>query len=281
MTLLEQTRRRAQRSIRDEQILFTLNRAHEDFYLRTLVDCPAQRVVQPWNQGTAAAILSSLLLIAHRDQDATVAVYPSDHHYSDDNVIVQAVESAFELSRREAGSVILVGASPHSPESEYGWIEVGESVQTRQDSFHVKGFHEKPSRLLARFLLEQGALWNTFVMVGRVSAFLELICSALPGFLRVFQQFPTFRAPSEEHRIDDSLYARIPPVDFSQQVLSGEPERLIVQRLGPVAWSDLGDCDRAVAALSHSRPHPAWAASWRATKPPRAEVRPPVSAAFA
>ena len=37
MTLLEQTRLRAQRSIRAEQILFSLNREHEDFYLRELL----------------------------------------------------------------------------------------------------------------------------------------------------------------------------------------------------------------------------------------------------
>jgi mannose-1-phosphate guanylyltransferase len=267
MTLLEQTRRRAQRIIRDEQIIFSLNRVHEEFYLRPLVDCPSQRVVQPRNRGTAPAILSSLLLIARKDPEATVAVFPSDHHYSDESVIAEAVESAFELSHREPDSVILVGANPSGPEIEYGWIEIGEPAQGRLDSFRVRGFYEKPTPQLARYLLDRGSLWNTFVIVGKALAFLEMICSAMPGLLKAFQHWPALHAPGEEVRIDDSLYARIPFADFSRQVLSLEPQRLTVQRLGPVSWSDLGDCERAVAALSRSGIEPDWMTSWRAAEP--------------
>jgi hypothetical protein len=130
---------------------------------------------------------------------------------------------------------------------------------------------------LARLLLEQGSLWNTFVMVGSVVAFLEMICSAMPGFLGRFQKFPALRAPNEELRIPDSLYAQIPAADFSRQVLSVETQRLIVHRLGPVTWSDLGDCDRAVDALLRNGPEPEWATSWHAAK--HAVVSPPASTA--
>jgi mannose-1-phosphate guanylyltransferase len=274
MTLLEHARRRAQRNIRAEQILFSLNRAHEDFYLRALLDCPSQRVVQPRNRGTTAAILSSLLLIAHREHNASVAVFPSDHYYSDENVITEAVESAFELSRREPESVILIGGKPYGPEVEYGWVEVGAPVHGRPDSFRVRNFYEKPSLPLARFLFEQGSLWNTFVMVGTALAFLEMICSALPGMLKQFERFPVLQAPNQELRIPDTLYAPIPISDFSRQVLSMETQRLIVQRLDSVTWSDLGDCDRAVAALAPSGRVPEWVTRWRAAKPPASAVGP-------
>ena len=280
MTLLEQARRRAQLSIRPEQVLFSLTRAHEDFYVRELSDCPSQRVVQPWNRGTAAAILSSLLLIARKDQDATVAVLPSDHHYSDENVIADAVENAFELARRRPDSVILVGAKPYGPEVEYGWIQVGSPLQGRPDSLLVRGFHEKPAPLMARFLFDQGSLWNTFVMAGKVLAFLEMICSAVPGLLKMFQNFPSFQAPGEEFRLPDALYASMPSIDFSRQILSTETQRLIVQKLGPVAWNDLGDCERAVAALSCANVEPEWAKSWRAAKPPSPARRPEALAAL-
>jgi mannose-1-phosphate guanylyltransferase len=268
VTLLEQVRRRAQQSIRPEQILFSLTRAHEDFYLPELMDCPSQRVVQPRNRGTAAAILSSLLVIARKDQNATVAVFPSDHHYSEESAIVEALERAFDLSRRERDSVILLGAQPHNAEVDYGWIQVGSQVQGSPDSFRIQGFHEKPAPLVARFLFDQGSLWNTFVMVGKVFAFLEMICSAMPGLLKTFQNFPAVQAPGEEFRIADALYTAIPSIDFSGQVLSTEIQRLLVHRLGPVTWSDLGDCDRALAALSVAGMQPEWARTWRAVKPP-------------
>jgi len=273
MTLLEQARRRAQQSIRAEQILFSLTRAHENFYLHELADCPSQRVVQPRNRGTAAAILSSLLVIARKDQNATVAVFPSDHHYSDENAMAEAVERAFELSRRETDSVILLGAKPHDAEVDYGWIQVGSQVHGSPDSFLVQGFHEKPAPLVARFLFDQGSLWNTFVMVGKVFAFLEMICSAMPGLLKALQNFPAVHAPGEELRIADAAYAGLPSIDLSGQVLSTEIQRLIVHRLGPVTWSDLGDCEQVLAALSGGDMEPEWATTWRTMKPPTAVKR--------
>ncbi len=278
ITLLEQARRRAQRSIRPEQILFSLNRIHEGFYLPTLADCPAQRVVQPRNRGTAAAILSSLLPIARRDPEATVAIFPSDHHYSDESVIVEAVENAFDLARREPDCVVLVGAKPYGPETEYGWIETGASARGRGDSFRVRGFHEKPPAALARLLFEGGSLWNTFVLVGRVQAFLELIFSAMPGAVGAFQRAGARGGQQEEIQIPDALYASIPTTDFSRRVLANETHRLIAHRLGPVQWSDLGDCERAVDALSRNGLEPGWASTWRAAKLSEVAVHPAVAA---
>lgn len=266
-TLLEQARRRATRSVAPGQLLFSLNRAHEEFYLPVLSDCPSQRpsqrVVQPCNRGTAPAILSSLLVIAQQDPAATVAVFPSDHYYSDEYVLTHAVEQAFDLAHLEPDSLVLVGARPLGPEKQYGWIETGAPVDGKPDSFRVAGFIEKPSEEMARFLFEQGALWNTFVLVGTVLAFVEAICSAMPGLLKMFHQSPIRRNSNGEMHVPEALYARVNPCDFSKRVLSPETARLIVQRLGPVVWSDLGDCDRAAAILSGNDSQPDWVKNWR------------------
>ena len=238
-------------------------------------------VGQVWVRlGRPAWILSGLLWIAEQDPQASVCVYPSDHYYSDESVLAESVERAFGLTRRKQDSVVLVGARPHGPEVEYGWIEKGAQADGKRDSFLVHGFHEKPRKELAQLLLEQGALWNTFVMVGKALAFLELICSAKPGLLNLFRQHSIRRAPGEEVRLDESLYAGLESGDFSREVLSREKGRLIVQRLGEVAWSDLGDCDRAVAALSKGHDEQEWAANWRAIKrPPHAQGRAVVAVA--
>jgi mannose-1-phosphate guanylyltransferase len=81
-TLLEETRQRAERSIYPDQILYSVTRAHQDYYVRDLGDRPSQRVVQPCNRGTAPAILSALLHIFEMDPDAIVAILPCDHYYS-------------------------------------------------------------------------------------------------------------------------------------------------------------------------------------------------------
>jgi mannose-1-phosphate guanylyltransferase len=266
-TLVEHARHRALRSIPDSQLLFSLNQAHEEFYLRVLADCPSQRIVQPFNRGTTPAIFSSLLVVAQNDPTASVAVFPSDHYYSDESIFTQALECAFDLARFEPDSIVLVGARPDAPEVDYGWIETGAPVRRSQDSFRVRGFLEKPSKQMAQFLLEQSSLWNTFVMVGRALTFVETVCTAVPGLLKAFQKSPPMRCtPNEEIRIADSIYASMPSTDFSRKVLSPESRRLIVHRLGPTTWSDLGDCDRATAAVSHGVVEPEWLKNWRAER---------------
>lgn len=264
-TLLEQALARAGRSIPAGQLVVSLNRAHQEFYSRTMVDGPSQRVVQPRDRGTVPAILSTLLVIGKEDPTASAAVFPSAHYYSDESVITEAVERAFDLARSEPDSVVLVGARPESPELEYGWIEIGAAADRKPDSFWVANLLEKPSEQMARLLFERGSLWNTFVMVGRVLTFVEMICSAMPGLLRMFQESPIRRAPDEEIRIADSLYARLPHADFSG-VLALETRRLIVHRLGHVTWSDLGDSDRATAVLSGCGIESEWAKNWRARR---------------
>jgi mannose-1-phosphate guanylyltransferase len=270
--LLDHARRRAERTVRPDQLVFSLNCAHEEFYLETLGDCPSQRIVQPCNRGTAPAILSSLLVIAQTDPTAIVAVFPSDHYYSDENVFADAVNRAFDLADAEPDSLILIGARPHGPEVEYGYIETGAAVGGRPDSFHVTGFLEKPSVEMARLLLEQDALWNTFVMVGTVLAFVEAICAAIPGLLNTFHESPLRHGAGGEIQVPAALYAHMPASDFSRKVLSLESARLIVHRLGRVVWSDLGDCDRAAAALSRGANEPEWAKHWRAERRTPASV---------
>ncbi|HLH42750.1 MAG TPA: sugar phosphate nucleotidyltransferase [Bryobacteraceae bacterium] len=269
-TLLQHARQRAERSVRSGHVLFSLTRAHEAFYSPLLADCRRQWIVQPYNRGTGAAIVSSLLYVARRAPDAVAAIFPSDHHYSDENIVAEAVENAFELAEAEP-RVVLLGAKPSSPEVEYGWIEVGDPIAGVAPAFRVRGFHEKPSGELASLLLRRQALWNTFVMIGPVLPFLETIYSAAPDLVGALRRSVMPRGPRGEVRLEESAYARIPSVDFSRQILPAVTGRLIVRQLGPVVWNDLGDCNRALDALSEAGLEPDWAERWRA-RPPAASA---------
>jgi mannose-1-phosphate guanylyltransferase len=266
-TLLEQARQRAAKSIRPEQTLFAVTKAHQAYYLRDLGHRPCHRIVQPCNRGTAPPILYSLLHIAQIDQEATVAVLPCDHYYSDESAFTLALESAFEIAAIRSQSVVLLGAQPNAPEVEYGWIEVGGAVHG--ELFQVRAFHEKPPLPVAERLLTTGALWNTFVMVGHVHAFLEMARVADPGLLEVFQStMGNGNAHrNSETRILDSIYDWVSPSDFSRQVLSPAAERLVTLRLRNMEWHDLGDPDRVLSTLLATNTElPLWAKNWQAAR---------------
>lgn len=219
-------------------------------------------MIQPANRGTAPPILHSLLSLSRLDADALVAIVPCDHHYADERLFSLALESAFEIAAKRNDSVVLLGAKPDYPEVEYGWIELDSPLKHKEaDLFRVRAFREKPTFDVARTLLERGSVWNTFVMVGHVQAFLDMVRAAIPELLTLLGN--TYLWAGEETHIARSVYEEIPSVCFSHGVLSVETRRLAVLRLNNVGWSDLGDPGRAAMAVRNSGCAPAWIGKWK------------------
>ena len=264
-TLLGQTLQRSEQTIPREQLLVSLSGHHRKWYSQEAGLRPSQRVVQPANKGTAPPILHSLLSLAQLDAQALVAILPCDHHYSDEQSFASALEYAFETVAERTDSVVLLGAKPDYPEVEYGWIELGSPLgREGSELFRVRRFQEKPAIEVARRLFEQGSVWNTFVMVGHVRAFLQMVQTALPSLLNVLASARMWTG--QEMQIEDSLYESVPSVCFSRRVLSAETEQLVVLRLNEVGWSDLGDPGRAFLAARESGCEPAWTQNWRRKK---------------
>lgn len=258
-TLLSLTRSRVARTVPAERTLFVVTRDHAPFYSSELANvAPDRIVVQPSNRGTLAAVLSSLAMIRNVNPKAVVAFFPSDHYYSREPRFIQGVHEAFAAADAAPQTVVLLGAKALYPEVGYGYIDPGEQLLQAGRLKRVERFWEKPSASLAPELLHRGCLWNTFVMAGRVDAFLGLIEGTETGIYRSFE--PAFAHPGDAHLQD--VYDRIPPCDFSKQVLSSGIDRIGVLDLGDIGWSDLGDPHRLIATLSeHGIPSP-WRQLW-------------------
>ena len=279
-TLVGNTVRRAERSIPAAQTLFALTYTHRDFYAGELDGFQSQRIVQPANKGTTPPILFSALSIAGMDENALMAVLPSDHYYSDEACFTTALESAFEIAAKRPQSVVLIGAQPSLPEVEYGWIELGASVgDGSTELMGVRGFWEKPSLAIAETLLRKPSSWNTFVMVGRAGAFLEMVAQAIPDVLEAVRQARLWSG-SEMH-IDEAVYNQVPFSDFSKHVLSVEISRLLVLNVRDLGWSDLGHPGRVLAVLEKSNSEPRWLKAWRQTKRAAVDASPEANPAVA
>jgi mannose-1-phosphate guanylyltransferase len=253
-TLLEQTWRRTALAVPADRTLVVVTRKHERFYAPILGEFgPRGAVVQPENRGTAAGILYPLLYLASLDPAASVAIFPSDHHFSDEARFMAHVDRAFDALGTFPQRVVLLGIPPDTHEVEYGWIECGDALPgVGVPVLHqVTRFWEKPEPALAEMLRDRGCLWNTFVMVARVQTLLGLIRSAAPDLSDAFERVrPTLGTPSEAEVVR-SLYARLPPIDFSKEILSTRPGLLGLLRVRGVAWSDLGSPERVLSVRQH------------------------------
>jgi mannose-1-phosphate guanylyltransferase len=268
-SLLSQTRRRIARNIDHDRTLFVLMSSHECFYTEELENVPsAQLVVQPRNRGTLPAILASLLQVVRVDEEAVVAFFPSDHHYSDERNFMSGVALAFGAAEDNPDSVVLLGAPATRPETDYGWIEAEAAIATHPHNMllRVKRFWEKPSLKVAKDLLDRGCVWNTFVMVGQARAFLNMIQSRAPELYQAFEPIRAMRVPAMYAEAIECVYEGLATADFSRVVLSTTSERLGILCLGDVGWSDLGDPRRLMEVLSCTGEENEWASTWHRGK---------------
>jgi mannose-1-phosphate guanylyltransferase len=252
-TLLNQTRRRVALSIEPSRTLIVVTQKHSRFYEPLANEVSSGLLIeQPVSKGTAPAILYALLRVAARSPKALVALFPSDHFFADDEKFMSHIEIAFDAVRAQPETITLLGITPASPEKEYGWIEPHKSVigSAVRSITRVKKFWEKPSTTVAASLMERGCLWNSFVMVGRVDAFLRLTRAAIPELYADFAAISAAFETADEKKAAAELYSRIEETNFSHHVLAARPNDLAVMRVGDVGWSDLGEPSRVLATLA-------------------------------
>jgi mannose-1-phosphate guanylyltransferase len=185
------------------------------------------------------------------DPRGLVAFFPSDHHFANDEAFITHIDFAFAQAKSHPERVILLGIEPEAPEEAYGWIEPGSPLASESGNFisEVSRFWEKPSRRIASHLMRRGCLWNSFVMVGAVGAFIEMLRHTLPNLLACFESMWATTTPGMEDEALRDLYLKVPATNFSDEVLAARPSDLVVIRARGLGWSDLGEPGRVLSML--------------------------------
>lgn len=248
-SLLQEALHRAEAVAPRQRICTIVAEQHRRWWEGPLWSLPASNViVQPQNRGTANGLLLPLLHIAQRDPQARVVILPSDHYVRDETILARSLRQTAALITSDGSPLYLLGIGPDEADPELGYIVPG--ARDANGGLRVSEFIEKPSHTLARALLERGALWNAFILVGAVETFISLFeqrFNAIAGELRA----AVFRdaGSSQDALATREVYARLPDLDFSRHILEGNEAILRVLPVPPCGWSDLGTPRRVAEAL--------------------------------
>jgi mannose-1-phosphate guanylyltransferase len=247
-SLLQATVARAQRWSPPERIVVVVAREREALARAQLRQYgPVHLAVQPQNRGTGPGLMLPLGHVLAMDPEAHVVVLPSDHYVRDELPFEQSIRAAVAASTEQ---IALVGAVPDHAETQYGWMVRG--VRPGVDGHVVDCFCEKPPASVAQQLLQDGALWNTFVMAGTAQRFWALASEHLPQQAARFAAYLDALHGPEERLALRALYARLPAADFSREVLERARDLRLVA-LRPCGWSDWGTPERVLNSLrNHS-----------------------------
>lgn len=239
-SLLQEALQRASMVAPMQRVCTVVAEQHRQWWTAMLACLPGRNIiVQPQNRGTAHGILLPLLRMFDRDPNATVVILPADHYVRDENVLTTSLRHAAELAGMDRDSVHLLGIEPDEPDTELGYILP--ASRTRDAASSVVRFYEKPTEDRARALVEQGALWNSFIMAASVRALLGLFGAS----------FATTKAAlrGAEGAAIENVYRELSSVDFSRDVLQGNESLLKVLRVPHCGWTDLGTVKRVELTL--------------------------------
>jgi mannose-1-phosphate guanylyltransferase len=248
-SLLQETLLRARAVTTPQRTCVIVAKQHRRWWEEPLRSLPRQNViVQPENRGTANGILLSLLHVLERDPRARIVFLPSDHHVTEERILRRSLREAMQQLQSHRREILLLGLEPDEIDPELGYIVPGSA----DGMLHrVERFIEKPSLELARTLISSGALWNAFIVAVDGQALLDV-------FMRLFPDIVADMRAAVAHDAGDPMnpeaaervYAHLPVVDFSRDILQITPAQLRIVPVPSCGWSDLGTPGRVAKALS-------------------------------
>ncbi len=259
-TLLRQTLDRVALEIPPSRTVVVTLRSHAGYFGEPFAGLAPRVLVQPADRGTAAGILFPAHLVSRLDPEAILAVFPSDHFVLEEEAFMTHVGYVAAWVNAHPDRLVLLGARATEAEVEYGWVEPGEVLHSTPDRpiWEVRGFWEKPSEDRARLCLATGCLWNTFVLVGKATAFLRAGRETLPETHDRLAQLSTYLGTADEACALHQAYALLATASFSRAVLEARPSCLAVSALPEVTWSDLGSPRRVFQVLGRTPGVPSW-----------------------
>jgi mannose-1-phosphate guanylyltransferase len=239
-SLLGMTLARVAPLARPERTVIIVDESH-----RPLLDgCEVPKgmtvLFQPADRGTATGVLMALMPVLAAAPDDVVVLTPADHAVADGDGFRRGVRAAVRFAE-EKRAITLFAVEPSEASPDFGWIIPD---HPHGHLARVTAFVEKPEPAVAERLHEQGAVWNTMVVVGRASDVRALYEVHLPELAGVFE---TALSCDNEAARDEFLaraYPALRPRDFSRDLLERARTLFVYTWPASIGWSDLGTPER-------------------------------------
>ncbi len=242
-------------SLAERNHLFTvIDRSHQKDAANQLADRAGDTVIiQPLNRDTLPGVYLPLTYVYARNEESTVAIYPSDHFVYPEREFLEWITQAVEAVDVLADRLVLIGVEANGPEPDYGWVAPGPELwrSGKYAVCDIKGFLEKPSPDKAKLLLELGCLWNTLIVIARTSTLWRMGWRFFPETMMLFDRLKDSIGTSREPAVLRAIYEAMPEHNFSTDLLTHAAGNTAVMPMKGVIWSDWGRAER-IAETLHS-----------------------------
>lgn len=238
-SLLQMTVDRVNPVVPVENIILVTNAKYASVIREQLPQIPEENVLfEPARRNTAPCICWAANHIAARCKDALIATLPSDHLVLKEDAFVNALCSGLDFVA-EGGRLLTLGIKPASPNTGYGYIQLGKPVEGCGDTMKVKSFTEKPNPEMARLFVDSGEFyWNSGIFIWRADDILKAFAEFCPDMAQVFEAGEKYYATPLEREFIDSNFPKVQSISIDYAVM--EKASNVYVKTVDLGWSDLG-----------------------------------------
>ncbi len=239
-SMLRQTWDRSVALVGDpERVLVVTAASYAPLTAQELPELPAANLLaEPQARNTAPCLAWTAAVLAERDPQAMMLVFPADHVVGDIDGLARTVGAAAVAARQ--GHLVTFGVLPRYAETGYGYVETGaalalDGATTELPVHEVVAFREKPDVETAeRYVADTSFLWNSGMFVWEARALLIALERHLPDALEAAASM--LGAADDASRAD--AYRAMPAISIDYGVMERAENVACVK--AEFDWSDVG-----------------------------------------
>ena len=244
-TMLQSTVARLGKLVPVERVMIATNQSLVPAIAQQLPSLPqASLLGEPCKRDTAPCIGLAALLLLQNDPDATMAVMPSDHVISTDEVFQQALRQAAKLVDEQPARIVTFGIRPSYPAESFGYIERGEALSAKGSpgdapAYRVSRFREKPKADVARQYVESGNFyWNAGIFVWKAATIAAALKERQPEMYAHLQAIVAAAGKPNYTEVLNREFAAIKGISIDYAVMEHATDVVVIE--APFNWDDVG-----------------------------------------
>lgn len=241
-TMIQNTAKRIEPLIPQEQILVVTNDNYVDIVKEQLPSVPHENIVgEPVAKNTAPCVAIAAEMLFKKDPEAIMVVLPADHHIKDPDAFNDFLKAAIE--KAESGNhLVTIGIQPDRPETGYGYIHGDNSTReswNKKDVHPVKAFKEKPDEKTAQAFLESGDyFWNSGMFIWSAKSILSSFQEYLPDMYSLVKKSGEGLYGDDHISAINEFYHACESVSIDYGIMEHAENVHVVP--GEFGWNDVG-----------------------------------------
>ena len=238
-SLLQMTVDRILPLIPAENIILVTNRDYAGIIREQLPKIkPENILLEPARRNTAPCVCWAAHHIKALDAEASIITLPSDHLILKEETFLRVLEEGMKFV--EQGDRLLTIGIPHSsPNTGYGYIQIGHPIKDWNGICKVKSFTEKPDLDMAKVFLESGEFyWNSGMFLWTVKSILRAFERYAPEIANVFDSCENAYGTPEESAFIEREFSKAQSISIDYAIM--EKADNVYVKTADIGWSDLG-----------------------------------------